>query len=37
MQAVQALAASRHGYFHAYSVVGLMALIGVLFVGVGVG
>jgi NADH-quinone oxidoreductase subunit A len=33
MQAVQALAASRTGYFHAYSVVGLMALIGVLFVG----
>jgi NADH-quinone oxidoreductase subunit A len=33
MQAVQALAASRTGYFHAYSAVGLMAVIGVLFVG----
>ena len=33
MQAVQALAASHPGYFHAYSVVGLMALIGILFVG----
>jgi NADH-quinone oxidoreductase subunit A len=33
MQAVQVLAASHQGYFHAYSVLGLMALIGVFFVG----